>query len=628
MAVPCPVPHREPPCELQQCTTDPPTAVGDCPAGCELGPCSPDDRAARAQELRGVTASEASSPRNHPCNCDELEYQQLERFSGRFPASFTKGLPHDAATGLVNEPAYCALLRALATGDPERFDQVPLGCCPTANPADAGCRPRRRLLDNPQAAFAYDLQGPDSHALCMLPAPALGSAEAMAEMAELYWMALARDIPFAHYAATPLIADAVADLQQYACFFYTPNQAEWLFRGIGVGDFSGPYVSQFLYMDAPYGATHIPARIHTLQPRIDYLTTYDEWLQVQNGCDRDQSNLDPTPRFIRNGRDLAQYVHVDLAFNAFVHAALVLAAARDPRRRGQARAGLGVEFSRCLPYVNPDTPWDEQFPGKAPNQAGFATFGQPHLLSLLLEAMNRALKAVWYQKWAVHRRLRPEELGHRVHSTLDGPTTFPLHAGNLAQLQATVLPRVRNHNGGQNGNRFRAPTADTYLLPQAYAEGCPIHPSYGGGHAAAAGAMATVLKAFFPEEAMILNPVVPTADGLGLVPVAPSGIAAVSVEGEINKLASNLALGRCFAGVNYRSDSTEGLLLGEELAIRLLCEQRNTFNEAFEIRFRRFNGDLVLIRPGQPPCPATPPRGPIDPRQCERTRTPYVCPPA
>jgi hypothetical protein len=44
---------------------------------------------------------------------------------------------------------------------------------------------------------------------------------------------------------------------------------------------------------------------------------------------------------------------------------------------------------------------------------GFGTFGGPHILALLTEVSTRALKAVWYQKWLVHRRLRPEEFGGR-----------------------------------------------------------------------------------------------------------------------------------------------------------------------------------------------------------------------
>ena len=33
--------------------------------------------------------------------------------------------------------------------------------------------------------------------------------------------------------------------------------------------------------------------------------------------------------------------------------------------------------------------------------------------SLVTEVATRALKAVWYQKWFVHRRLRPEAFGGR-----------------------------------------------------------------------------------------------------------------------------------------------------------------------------------------------------------------------
>src|SRR5260370_26599454 len=38
-----------------------------------------------------------------------------------------------------------------------------------------------------------------------------------------------------------------------------------------------------------------------------------------------------------------------------------------------------------------------------------------------------------------------------------------------------------------------------YLLPAAYPEGCPQHPSYPEAHGSVAGAGVTVLKAFFDE---------------------------------------------------------------------------------------------------------------------------------
>ncbi len=59
----------------------------------------------------------------------------------------------------------------------------------------------------------------------------------------------------------------------------------------------------------------------------------------------------------------------------------------------------------------------------------------------------------------------------------------------------------------------------TYLLPMAFSEGSPTHPSYGAGHATVAGACVTILKAFFDESFVLPNPVEASADGLTLVPV-------------------------------------------------------------------------------------------------------------
>lgn len=52
----------------------------------------------------------------------------------------------------------------------------------------------------------------------------------------------------------------------------------------------------------------------------------------------------------------------------------------------------------------------------------------------------------------------------------------------------------------------------------SYAEGSPLHPSYGQGHGTIAGACATILKAFFDEDQKIVNPAVPNRDGTALEP--------------------------------------------------------------------------------------------------------------
>jgi hypothetical protein len=631
MAFPCP--PRTLPAACDQgpgCITDPPTPPAICNVGCELGPCSPEERQDLARAVKLQAANEANSPRSHPCNCDESELQ-FGAFPNRFIASYTKGLPHNPL-GEVISTEYCKLLGALATANPNLFEEINLGCCPdcpepcpppSGVPPELECRIRRRPLENPQAAFAFDLEGFDSHALCMPPAPRFSSAEQISEIAELYWMALARDVAFSQYATDPLITAARTDLAGYACIFAPTASNAILFRGITPGTQVGPYISQFLYMDTPYGAQFIPGQIRTLLPHIDYMTAYNDWLAVQDGCDREQSACDDVFRWIRNGRDLAQFVHVDLTFNAFLNAALQLLSPDEPLRRCEARPGRAVEFARCLPYVNPAAPFEEQFPGKAAKQIGFATFGAPHLISLLVETMDRALKAVWYQKWSVHRRLRPEEFGGRIHNHKTGATVYPFHAANYARLDANVLvPRIFPHNQLQNANLRRFPEGGTYLLPQAFAEGSPTHPSYGSGHSTVAGALGTILKAFFPGEHLILNPVMPTDDGLALTAFDPSGDTALTVEGEINKLVDNIGIGRMFAGVHWRTDHQESIRLGEDVALSILCNQRNVYNEPYEMRLRRYDGNWVRIRPGGI-CPEN--LGNEAPGSCLRTRTTFLC---
>jgi outer membrane protein assembly factor BamB len=88
-----------------------------------------------------------------------------------------------------------------------------------------------------------------------------------------------------------------------------------------------------------------------------------------------------------------------------------------------------------------------------------------------------------------------------VHLTKVGTKTFPVHSD---VLNSTALPAVFNKYG-------------TFLLPMAFPEGCPQHPSYGSGHATVAGACITVLKAVFDDSQVFQNPMVPSDDGLSLL---------------------------------------------------------------------------------------------------------------
>ena len=122
-----------------------------------------------------------------------------------------------------------------------------------------------------------------------------------------------------------------------------------------------------------------------------------------------------------------------------------------------------------------------------------------------------------------------------------------------------------------------------------------MHPSYPAAHTVTAAAGVTMLKAFFNESFVIPNPVVASDDGLSLVPYSGPPL---TVGGELNKLAANISLGRDAGGVHYRTDGTEGLKLGEAVALSILRDLATIYHEEFPgFTLTRFDGIPVTICP-------------------------------
>lgn len=476
--------------------------------------------------------------------------------------NFSKGLPHNAF-GEVDLTAYAALLHAEDTGEQADFDAVPSGC---SDPT------RRMKLVNPLSGLAFDMEGLDSHDFVQPPAPAFASAEEAGEIVENYWMALLRDIPFTTYSTNPLAQAAAADLSAMSDFRGPKSGGQvttgTLFRVDFPGALIGPWVSQFFWHSLPFGAQHIEPRMRTGIPGLDYMTTQADWLDVQNGIGPLAGmTFDPTLRYIRNGRDISQWVHMDVLYQAYFQAALILMTPPDPSDPITG-GGLGAPHNMGDPYHG------------SPMQVGFGTFGGPYFMTILTEVATRALKAVWYQKWFVHRRLRPEAFAGAIQQKVFSGLPYPIHPD---VLNSAALATVNS----LYGNCF---------LPMAFPEGCPIHPAYGAGHATVAGACVTILKALFDETYVIPNPVVPTPDGLALVPYTGSDAGQITVGSELNKLAMNVAFGRNVAGVHWRTDGTESMKLGEAVAIGILRDQRRTFGESFHgFTFTRFDGTSITI---------------------------------
>ena len=70
----------------------------------------------------------------------------------------------------------------------------------------------------------------------------------------------------------------------------------------------------------------------------------------------------------------------------------------------------------------------------------------------------------------------------------------------------------------------------------------------------------------------------------------------LTVGGELNKLGSNFAMGRNWMGIHWWSDAAAAMAIGEEVAIRLLRDERDALREAFDgFAFTRFDGSRVTV---------------------------------
>lgn len=626
-------------------------------------------RAARWRrfEAAQIAFNRDIEPSENASNGDEDEFlfpKPDEKDDRSFIANYTKGMSHDDLGEVDPRSDYDALLTAVAPPFvPAEYEAIPRG----PRPDIISERVRLRRYVNPQAAVAFSLMAPDPPQAGVLrpgslevdpfpAAPKFSSPEAAAEMGELYWMSLLRDVPFNEFqgstTSNPLIQAAVDSLNRFTDF-RGPKKGgkvtpQTLFRGgnyfrdpaqqISGGELVGPYLSQFLLIGTEilegrgpvdqfsagqpfaeteegekvippgsstglvvkreegmvqYGALTIDQRQREIAKDLDFMTDYRTWLRIQQGIVPSDKNVFTGARkFMFNGRAAANWVHFDQSYEADYIALLLLLG-----MQGRADA-LGVAlFSEGNPYNPPGIFPDNPGAPSSRNQTGFGTFGNGHFLALIAEADRRAIEAVWYQKWNVHRRLRPETYSGRIHNVILEPRLNRRYDINDEILSdEDLLKRVFNRNKFLNEKLGRDDKEGTYLLNQVFPEGSPMHPSYGAGHATEAGARLTIMKAQFNEDFEITDPFDPngtstpgkpynpaliaSADGTKLIPYTGAGSdKPLVVWQELNKLAANIAINRNFAGVHYRTDYTASVRMGEQVALGLLQEQAANFNE-------------------------------------------------
>jgi len=491
------------------------------------------------------------------------------RFSDH-SGSWSKVLLHDSL-GIVNPGSWNSFVSALTSGSFAAFQNIivgnPGGTCFTST------------LNGPQGALAYDLEGLDSHATSIPPAPSVITAQTAAEEVEHYWAALLRDTPFDQYLNSSVAAQAVADLNSMSFIKGPANNTtpypvtpQNLFRGQvskGDGNVQGPYLSQFMIQPTFFGPQPLSQQLQNFSPGQDFMTDPTEYQNIQNGqCPTASLAFNPTLLYAYTGRSLAAYTHVDALHQEYFTAALIL-------------LGIGAP-------LNPGNPYSH-----LTSEHGFGTWGGPDILATVPEMATRALKASWFHKWIVNLRPRPEEYGALVHARLTNLSPMP-------QAAAMLHKDVLNSAGlAASFSKF-----GSYLLPQAFPEGAPAHPCYPTGHGTVAGACITALKFFFDGSQPIRpllqaagsDVMMPSDDGTQLVPYTGSDADSLTVNGELSKLAFNVSFGHgIHSGIHFRSSSLMSILLGEKVGIAALQDRASGYNEPFSVTLTKFDGTTGTI---------------------------------
>ena len=302
-----------------------------------------------------------------------------QRYSDKC-GTYTKGILQDSV-GKVNLAAYESFVKALNSGDPADFENIQLG--------------GPRTLNGPQGGLAFDLEGLDSSQFTAPPAPALDSVAYGAELIEMYWASLLRDVAFEDFPNNAIAAQAANELSSLPTYA-GPRDAsgkvtpQLLLRGgmreagqeIFAGETIGPYLSQFLLQPTVLGTLSIDQRYGTNKACVDYMLDPTTFLQVQNGISTGLQLQPDTAVYMHNGRGLSALTHADVLYQEYFTAYLIL-------------NSIGAAMNPGNPYNHSKT------------QNGFNTLGQPDIASTFAAVANEALKAVWFQKWFVHLRHRP-----------------------------------------------------------------------------------------------------------------------------------------------------------------------------------------------------------------------------
>lgn len=363
------------------------------------------------------------------------------------------------------------------------------------------------------------------------PLPDIFSDRLAPDMIELYCMALSRDIPFSQYNTHKTILNCCSYLNAIKGYCYYSSRVN----------------SDLIFRGTMYADLHglyisqllyLNIKDHKQKYNVcvnpsDYMKTWDTTLASQNGIFEVQDTDTQVSRYISTGRDLASMVH-----------------------DGDI---LQIMYNACTILY----------------ELGVPTFSNKLDIQCVMAIIARTSFIFCdYVKWNT-LYLRPEALGIEIERVFKGRKN--IYAISPELLKNPVLPAIRNLN-------------KNVLLSQVYREGAPMSPAMPSEHIVIASACATILKFFF-DTGYELDIYEPDNDGSTLKHTDKK----TCVEDEINKLASNIGFGYCWAGIQYHMNVTHDMQLGERIAISYLKDIVYTYPVPINTTFNKFSGRSVVI---------------------------------
>lgn len=517
---------------------------------------------------------------------------------------FSKGVQHDNE-GNVLPSAMQYYLDAI-NGDKDSVQKIPI--------PPLGVGEVYFPLVNPNSLYDAEFFGRHPSSWRIPLAPKYLSDETAGEMVEAYCASLARDIPFADYASSPIILDCCGYLNALNVFkgpreggVVTPHTIFQTTLTANGNILPGPRYSQFLYYDMPVQAIGgngvqpvvAPGAIAGFRglPQTNWYSTPGEdfnWkpnanlgltsaVKIQNGIVtefRTPANTSLPLRYRQTARDLATNQDLDsrqfFTFNTYDWMISIMGAIKQS------------EAPNSPPFTNPSNPY---FNGYVRPSLSLANCGFSDTLHIIQRGIRTSQLVAQYHKWS-QMRIRAEEVAIEVHKAKTGvaPSTYT----NTQLLNSGVLADIFAKQG-------------TYFLSQTDNIGCVQEPTYPSGYTLYAAVSTTIAKALIgPDDTMPAFE--PSADGQTLVPVmdGPTHVR-LNMCDELDKFAYNSASDRIFQGIHYRSDVEVSLKLAEDVAINFLQEHADRTsnslpsyswtggNQKKGFLLRKFDGTLLEI---------------------------------